>query len=504
MPSLSGSVGIYHSSGSAHNYIDGAYDPVIGTDANRKDDPTRGFAMSWQVSADGKVWTFKTRDDVFFHNGVKATASDVGWWVLAIRDNKDVTVSAKGPFARDVVDAKAPDANTLVLTLANANYFWPFTYFAMGGCGGSPCMLNSQKHFEAVGIGGYNKNPVSSGPFKITDIQVASKVTMEAIDKHWFWGVPRVKTLVFQEIPEDGTLTAALRTNQIQIGAVSRSSASIVKGDSNLRLISRAGGTINYRMEQSWVTEYPGYGKNPLADVNVRRAMNFQAIDRTVLATNFMKGYAIPSVNYPANQGDPSYEKIPVPAFDVAKAKQMLAAAGYPNGFAIDMHIWTPPTQPELPEIFEAMAGMWENIGIKVTRRPISQASYSQVYLIPKKFDRPSVSGMYSLGLYRFSANQGASAFEEAGQFQTSRDKVMEQRVADWNASKTLEAYNAAGKGVMKDYVDQVISTPAVLDYTALWGARADPSVIPSWFEVTKDNIAWGLFRAGLNEKKGF
>ena len=504
LSTLSGAPGIYHSAGSAHVYIDGAYDPVIGTDANRKDDPTRGFMTSWEVDSAGMVWTFKTRDGVFFHNGVKAAASDVAWWVLAIRDNSDVTISAKGPFNRDVVDAVAPDANTLVLTLNKSNYFWPFTYFAMGGCGGSPCMLASQAHYDAVGMGGYNKTPVSSGPFQITKIQPGDSVTMDAIDKHWFWGTPRVKTLVFTQIPEDGTLVAALRTNQIQLGAVSRSSAGLVKNDSNLRLLTRPGGTVNYRIEQAFVPEYPGYGKNPLADVNVRRALNFYAIDREVLGTNFMKGFATPSVNYPANQADPSYFKMDVPAFDTAKAKELLAGAGYANGFELDMYIWTPPTQPELPEIFEAIAGMWENVGIKVTRKNISQQSYSQVHLIPKKFDRPSVAGMYALGQYRFSANQGLSAFQETGQYQTSNDKVMEARVTEWNSAKTLEEYSRLGKIVMQDYVDQVISTPAILDYTALWGARSDPNVIPAWFEVTRDNIAWGLFRAGLNEKKGF
>ncbi|MSQ24776.1 MAG: ABC transporter substrate-binding protein [Dehalococcoidia bacterium] len=504
LPDMSNYQGIYYVTGSPHLYQDAFYDPVIGTNATNKDDPARGIVSSWQLDTTGTVWTFKTRDGIKFHNGNVATAADVAGTILTVRDSKDIIIASQGPMKREVKDVTSPDNNTVVLTLTSRNAFWPFVYMAVGGCGGSPCFLWDMKHLNQVGAGGYNRQPIGSGPYKVVNIQPGQSITLEATENHWFWGTPRVKTLVYNGIPEDGTRTAALRTNQIQLATLSRSDAVAVKNDTNLRIISRVGGTINYRMEQEWVAEYPGYGKNPLSDVRVRQALQFYAIDRDTLANRFMKGFATPSVDWPANQGDPSYKKHPVPAYDPAKAKQMLADAGFPRGFELDMYVWVPPTQPELPEIFEAMAQNWEAIGLKITRKPMPQATWSASISIPRKYEKPSVAGMFSLGLYRFGANQGSTAFDKTSQFQMSDDQVLGQKVRDWLGVANLEEYIKAGQVVSPLLTEAVVATPAVLDYTALWGVRNDPTVVPVWFQVTRDNIALGLFRVGVNEKAGY
>ena len=501
---MSGFQGIYNQSGSPHLYMDAYFDPVMGSTQDGKDDGTRGLMTSWEVDSTGTTWTFKTKDGITFHNGDKATAADAAFWIKTVKESGDVHLSSQGPFKREVADAVAPDANTVVVTMQAKNYFWPFTYVSMAGCGGSPCHLISSKYYQSAGLAEYNKKPVGSGPFKVTSIQPGASITMEALDNHWFWGVPRFKTLIYQQIPEEGTLFAALRGNQIQLGTISRANADSVKNESKLKIVSRPGGTINYRYEQEWVTEYPGYGKNPFSDVRVRQAMHLYAIDREVLANQFMKGFAVPTVNWPANQGDPSYKKLPVMKQDLAKAKSLMAEAGFPNGFEMLMYLWTPPSQPELPEIFEAMAGMWEELGIKVTRRTLSQQAWQATISAPRKYDMPTVSGMFALGLYRFGANQGSTAFNPKSNWQMSDDKALLAEVTRWQGAKSLQDYITVGQEVMPKLVNEVAATPAVLDFTALWGAQADTSIVPDTFQVTRDNISVGLFRVAVPYKAGF
>ncbi|MSQ25978.1 MAG: ABC transporter substrate-binding protein [Dehalococcoidia bacterium] len=504
LATLSSYQGIYYQGGSPHLYQDAYLDPLVGTDANNKDDPARGLINSWTVDTTGTFWTFKTRDGIVFHNGDKASAADAAWWILTVRDSKEIILSSQGQQKTDVKEVLNPDPNTFTVQLNSRNVFWPAVQLAMGGCGGNPCTLYSKKYYETVGLQGYNKNPVGSGPFKPVSFQVGVGITMEAVEKHWFWGTPRVKTMVFQEIPEEGTAVAALKTNQLQFITLSRGFAATVKADANLRLLTRPGGTVNMYIPEVYKKEFPGYGKNPMADVNVRRALVQSAIDRDTLAKKFMAGYAEPTVNWPANQGDPSYEKIPVPPFDVAKAKQLLAEAGYPKGFELDVYIWTPAAQAEGPELMDAISTMWENVGIKVNRKPINQQTWASGVQLPRKYDKPAIAGLYFLGMYRFGANQAAQSANPNGVNYSFDEQPVFDKILAWAQSGSLEEYIKLGKETQKIMVDRVHTTPTLMTFQGLWGARADPNVIPPWFQVTRDNIALGLFRMGLNEKPGY
>ncbi|MSQ25979.1 MAG: ABC transporter substrate-binding protein, partial [Dehalococcoidia bacterium] len=504
LSTLSGYQGIFYQTGTPHQYMDAYIDPLVGTDANNKDEPSRGFINSWQMDSTGTLWTFKTRTDVVFHNGNKASSADPAWWLLTVRDHPDVILTSKAQIKADLVSADVVDATTFTVKLAARNVFWPAVQLAMGGCGGNPCHLFDSQYFKTAGLAEYNKKPVGSGPFKVTTIQPGASITMEATEKHWFWGVPRVKTLVFHEMPEEGTAIAALKTNQMQFVTISRSGVDQIKSDAALRLVTRPGGTVNMFVPEVYRAEIAGYGKNPIADVNVRRALMWHAIDRSVLAQKFMKGYAEPTVNWPANQGDPSYEKIPVPAFDVAKAKQMLAEAGYPKGFEMDVYIWTPATQPEGPELMDALAAMWENVGLKVNRKPITLQTWSSNVQAPRKYERPAIAGVYFLGLYRFGANQVLQSASPTAVNHSFNEVDVFDKIREWAAAPSLEEYIRQGKIVQKIMVDRVHSTPAILTYQAMWAARADPTVVPASFEVTRDNMGLGLFRMGLQQKAGY
>ncbi|MSQ24912.1 MAG: ABC transporter substrate-binding protein [Dehalococcoidia bacterium] len=479
-------------------YMDAAYDTIIGSTRDGKDDTVSGLATGWSMSPDGKVWTIKTRNSVVFHNGDKASAADVKAWLVYTMSEGSM-MSTRAVLQNDIASLDSPDSNTAVVTLKARNIFWPQAFVGRHACGGNPCYVVNGDYLAKNGITGYNRNPVGSGPFKVKEIQPGNSMTYEATDSHWFWGVPRTKTIVWNQVPEENTQLALLRNGGADMINISRAGAVSLKNDRTVKIYTRPGGTTNIRVEQQYIREYPGSGPNPLADLRVRQAMMWYGIDRKALADTYMVGFASPDVNWPANMGDPSYEKLPVPPYDLNKAKQMIVDAGFAKGFELDMYIWPRAELPEGVEMMEGVAVMWEKLGIKVTRKPLAFATYTSTILAPKKFERPSVSGMYGLTHYPFAANQSVAGFNPANQFVQSDDQVLKKLADDWVAAASLEEYIRIGRLANKAIVDAVAHTPALLTFDKLLGGRI--AAVPGSWAPTQDAFSFGAERIGLQPK---
>ena len=480
-------------------YLDAAYDYIIGDTPAGIDDPTSGIVNQWTVSADGKVWTLKTRDGIKFHNGDAASAKDVAFWLnYGISD--EAKFSSKGAHLRDVESFAAPDNNTVVITLKIANVFWPQTQVAKAGCGGSPCQLVPEKYFNSVGTGGFNKNPVSSGPYKITNIQIGASMTMEGIDNHWFYGVPRFKTVYWQLVPEEITRLALLKNRDIEATNISRDGAVQLKNTRGVKVYSRDGsGTVNIRLENQWVTEYPGYGKNPLSVLEVRQALVLYGIDRDAIAATFLKGFATPTVNYPVTVADVGYEKLPVAKYDPAKAKQMIADAGWAKGFELDFFIWPRPALPEGEEISEAIAQSWEGLGLKVHRRNMSYDAWKDNWLFPANWDRPSVSGLWYLANNRISAHLGNSVNNALSAYAQSHSQDTIDLGKKWFNAKTPEEYKKLGVEFTRHVANNLEMQPALFDVGVLVATVDDARLISADWKIAAFPYALGLELIGVD-----
>lgn len=222
-------------------------------------------------------------------------------------------------------------------------------------------------------------------------------------------------------------------------------------------------------------------------------------IDRQALADTFMGGFAQPDINWPSNFADPAYEKLPVPPLDVAKAKALLAEAGFAGGFELDMYIWPRPDLPEGTEMMESIAVMWENLGVKVNRKPLGFAAFLSTVLAPRKFDKPSVSGMFGLTLYPFAANQSAAGFNPKNQFVQSDDAALKKQSDDWISAGSLADYIKIGRVANKAIVDAVAHTPSLLTFDRLLATRTEST--PSYWQPSRDAFSFGVERIGLQQK---
>ena len=427
------------------------YDKWVGTNDAGKPDGTQGILSSWTASPDSKTWTFKLRNDVTFSNGNKVTSADL---------KANITYATPpgggnyGTQVRTLASMDQPDDATLAVNLTDGNIFWPIAFLSPLGTGTVPQYAMEGKAL-AAGIPEFSKKPVGSGPYLFQSIQVGDRITFEAVAKHWLFGVPRTKTVVYIAIPEESTRKALVQQGQLDLAPVSTSSVKSLNQAGFKTVAARDKQAVVYIFQEQYAEEYPGYGKNPIANQQVRQALTFHAIDRQALVDSIMNGIGIPWVDYPLLPSELSYKAgaRPLPAFDPAKAKKMIADAGWPNGFEMDMQVFTPGRFSEGLELSEALAVMWEKVGLKINRmpRPAAQSIRTADQVDKIIYKKPTVWGLYAVAVGPVGTTT-ASNFHTVGNPNTqTRDPVSAQLVKDWTASPNTDEYIKRGQAY-QDY----------------------------------------------------
>ena len=500
MSSLSNFETLDPSLGAGRVYMDSMFDYEIGATNDAKLDFNSGFVRQWSISPDGKVHTFKLRDNIVFHNGDKATSKDSVYGVDFIR--REGSQASSAPSLRaTIASMETPDETTMVLNLKTAQIYWHVANFSRLIGGGTGNYLYPSVYMQRVGYEAANRAPIGSGPFKFKGLTVGDKITYEAVDRHWYWGVPRVKTLEWRLIPEEAVRIAVLRTGDADVADASRGSVDAVKKAGGLRLISRNGsGVAAFRFEAQYKTDYPGYGPNPLAKKEVRQALGWYAIDRQALVDTFMMGLASPSIDYPVPFGDPASLHFDTPKFDQAKAKQILAQAGYPNGFEIDMYLWS-LRLPEASQIMEAIAVWWEQIGIKIKRQPMEFAAYRTKLAGAKGWDRPSVSGAWFQGGNPVSGVQAATNHDPGQQFAVIYDPELDKLAKTWAASSSEADYIKNGQAYAKATYESVGATGGGVSLLSMGEIFVAGARVPATWNLGAATHSYQIEQIGLRPK---
>ncbi len=428
------------------------YDPTMSTKIEGPFDPATGFVLSFSANADSTVWTIKVRDNVVFHNGDKATAEDLAFLI-------DLALAADAPYnsaseIKAVVEkVAAVDATTMVVTLKKLNIVWPQTTLSRSRVqSGSSFYLLAKKYTLATGQQAANKNPVGSGPYKFKSVTVGDRVVVEAVDyRHWYYGVPRTKTITFIQTPEESTRVALLKAKDVDAAPIALSNINPIK-QAGFRTVVRENSLVG----QAWSAQYPavipGYGPNPLANKLVRHALFYYGVDRKAIVDKFLYGVGVPSTDFPVTPSELyAFKPQEVPVYDPVKAKALLVQAGSPNGFPVDFYTNTvSPTIPTAPDIDEAVAVWWENLGIKVTRKPYTGAVLQQLWLAKYKtgdWGKPTLSGIGAGPGYREIGSSDAVLHynPEAFPFVSNDPEGLRLGLA-WQNAKTIDEYAKAGQ----------------------------------------------------------
>ena len=315
---------------------------------------TPSLAESWKVSPDGRVYEFKLREGLKFHNGDPFTAEDVRWSFhrakgAKVLQEKVRDVEIAGPYrVRFHLHEPWPDFMTFYGTYAT-------------GAG----WIAPKKYMEQVGPDGFKKNPVGLGPYKFVSHTPGVELVMEAFEGYWR-KMPSVKRLVYKSVPEATTRMAMLRRGEVDLAyLLDAPQAQDIKKDPSLKLAFSGGiGTYYLDYFDQWDP------KSPWHDRRVRLAAS-HALDRQALSEAETLGASRPNGSLIPRKFEFALPLDPHP-YDPAKAKQLLAEAGYPNGFdAGDLYPWPPYTS-----MGEAVGGYLGAVGIKVRIRTMERAAF--------------------------------------------------------------------------------------------------------------------------------
>ena len=323
---------------------------------------TPSLAESWTVSGDQKAYEFKLRPNVRFHNGDPFTAEDVKFSFLRAKGGKILREKV-----RDVVIV---DPLRVRFELHEP---WPDFMTFYGTMATSAAWIAPKKYMEKVGDDGFKKAPVGLGPYKFVSNTPGVELVLEANESYWR-KVPSVKRLVFKSVPDSSTRLAMLRRGEVDLAyLLDGPLAQDVKRDPNLKL-AFSGGIGTFYLD--FLEQFDP--KSPWHDKRVRQAASL-AIDRKALneAENLgasrLNGNIVPRTFDFALPLEPD-------RYDVARAKRLLADAGYPSGFdAGDIYPWPPYTS-----LTEAIQGYLGAVGIRTKMRTMERAAFYSAYASKK------------------------------------------------------------------------------------------------------------------------
>ena len=467
------------------------------------------LAESWSISDDFATWTFNIRKGVQFHKGYgEMTAEDVAWsYTHWITNTKHARATALQRFwAHPEGSVEVVDSHTLVVNTGDAMPDVIMSEFHRIPSG-IASWVTSKKQSDELGVEAADKDIAATGPWEIIEHRPAQFWRMRAVENHWR-KTPHFAELEFQEIPEQSTRLAGFQTGHLDTFVMAFDSIPLIQEMPEARLMQvpdQAAGEMllhlhgglyfnlgTDKLEAAYDPDLPWVSANP--DVNsaeweqarkVRQAL-VMAVDSQTIVETLLQGYAQRS---PVGVGGYSYSAhrfpdIPMLEYDPERAKRLLAEAGYPDGeFSITL---VPALRgaPAEVEVAEAIAVMWEDIGVDVKLQNIPYGTF-----------RPTVIGRTFNGATNHATSPSNTparlynALQDRGSFVRHTHPYLDDITIRAQGAVTLDERTKLENEVGKFMSDESIYASLYM-WDAVWavGPRIDEK---SWSE----NLFYGDIR---------
>jgi len=367
-------------------------DPLIATEGS-SGKLVPGLAESWEMTkADGTEWVFHLKKGVQFHDGWgEFTAKDFIHTVTRVALQEDSIATDQfllrqlfGETEEEIAsNLTAPDPYTLVMGSKGPNADGAFIASAQQG----NVLILSEAQWAAEGLEGIEKNPAGTGPYEMDEFELGSHIRYQRVEDHWRV-TPAFEAYQQNTVPEVATRMAMMLAGEAHIAEIDR--------DLHPRVVERGMEVVNSQLPAiQFAFIMGGNYRSDLADrydpsvpvtnIKVREAIN-RAVDRQEIIDTLFAGNGVfqPVWAYhPALPGyDPSWseqfdEKY---GYDPERAKELLAEAGYPDGFTMQLKITQLPGLPEMIPAAEALFGYLSAIGIKVEAEEMEWAKVRSNY----------------------------------------------------------------------------------------------------------------------------
>ena len=341
-------------------------DPHVDTDAGTRDvvfnlyeglvKPTSdgGFipavASDYIISDDAKTYTFTLRDGITFHDGTPVTIEDVKYSI----DRYAEIQGESSAFSSLVDSVEVQDDKTLVVNLKESySEFLPMMTIA----------IIPQSNEDPAG------NPIGTGPFKYVSYTPGQNLELEKYDGYWQEGVPSLDSVEFKFIADVDTAFVELQAGTIDILKYLTAAQAETLGDEDYNIVQ---GSMNLVHAMYLNSAY-----EPLSKTEVRQALCY-AVDRDAI-NNFIfggKSHIIGSHMIPAMSKYYEPEAETVYSYEPEKAKELLADAGYADGF--DLEITVPSSYSQHVDSAQIIADELSQVGINVTLNQVEWSTWLQ------------------------------------------------------------------------------------------------------------------------------
>ena len=392
------------------------------------------LAESFTESADGLVYEFKLRRGVKFHNGDPVTAEDAKFSFERYKGAGFKELQARVRLVEVV------DPMTIRFHLKTP---WPdfLTFYGTPATGAA--LVLPKKYVTQVGDEGFRKHPIGAGPYKFVSHTPGVEVVLEANPGYWRHA-PHVKRLIMKSVPETTTRVAMLKNGEADLAAaIDGEDAENVRRDPRLQLVPSKHASL------FWI-EFPEQWdpKSPWHDRRLRLAVN-HALDRKAISDSACLGFCPPTGVIVPRVLDFALQAPPV-AYDPAKARQLLAEAGYPKGFDAGDFTPIPPFAAA-----EGMANYLNAVGIRVKIRPMERAAFLAAWREKKLrglfFTAAGNSGnaatrveafMYSKGTYAYGGYPDIDDLflQQAGERDTAKREAILHRIQQLSIDRVMFA----------------------------------------------------------------
>lgn len=406
------------------------YEPLLARDYEGNLQPL--LAESWEYE-DDKTIIFHLRKGVKFHNGEELKASDVLFTYKRIMDEvpaAKVAVSMIDFDKSEAVDDYTVKIVTKDVYVPQTAYLeWPLTG------------IFSEKSYKESN-GDFTKAPIGTGPYKLVDYISGDSYQFEAFKDYWDTGKPIMKKLIMRVISE-----AANRTIELESGGVD--------------IIYEAPSTDIPRLEENKdITVYRDLSMNtnyllirtdhkPFDDVRVRQAVAY-ALDREAAVKTAYKGTGVTAYGFISPNVEGFAKDVTPYEHNIEKAKQLLAEAGYPNGFETTFHTDTTRERIDISEIFQNQLA---KIGIKCNVIAMEPVAYQAMF----------AQGQHNIMVYGLTTTTGEGdkalrwyhSGHTTGQYfvnwkNPEYDAIIDEAAKTLDVEKRLELYKQAQQ-MLKD-----------------------------------------------------
>lgn len=330
------------------------------------------LATEWETSEDGLAWTFKLRNDVFWHDGEPFTAEDVRFTIEGLLDpevNAQFRTNLSGITGAEVIDDHTVVINTdiplgsLPLILAYNIAIAPAH------------ILEGQNLNE---ISDFVQQPIGTGPYKVESISHGDQMVLRA-NEDYFEGAPSIQTLIYRVVPDVNQIVAQLQTGELDMAEIPAANRATLENSGNVSFTST--------LETSTFCIYTNNHRFPFDDATVRRAAT-HAIDRQVIVDQLLLGEAeVATGPYSSAFGDFFNADLEPISFDVDMGATLMTEAGFEqvdgiwskDGQAVEIELYVDQGNPVREQLAQVVQQFLQDFGFTVNLQIVEWSVYIDI-----------------------------------------------------------------------------------------------------------------------------